>query len=192
MKTKLILTIVIAFTCIRLIGYGQDLPDSGFTNRAEAKNVILHDTTKDGKWIEYLSPYFKIVSDTASAFYYRLIIYNNGKPTGIARLYIRERHMLYIESPYKDGLLNGVEKIHGKGGMVYMIKTYANGKKNGISRIYNDNGTTMTESNYTDGKLDGASRDYYSNGKIKTELIYTNGVAGETKNYDENGNLIKK
>jgi len=45
-------TILILFFCFALAAIGQsDYPDSGFTNKLEAKNQLVNGL-KEGKWVE--------------------------------------------------------------------------------------------------------------------------------------------
>ena len=146
--------------------YGQDYPNSGFTNKAEAKNLTINGL-KEGKWIEYnYAENEQDNIDTNKVTDYNLIVYKKGKIIGIVR----------------DYLING--KLVGEA-------PYVNGKLNGIVKTYYDNGQLYTLDIYTDSVKNGISKGYYKDGKLYYETIYTNGNEGTFKSYDKNGNEIK-
>src|SRR5665213_1576388 len=78
MKTKLLTTILLICAAI------PAMAQIGFTSKAEARNNI-DSSMKQGKWVEYLDENEDISDDTT--IYYRLTIYKNDVPTGIAREY---------------------------------------------------------------------------------------------------------
>jgi len=165
------LLIILIFLSITLTAIGQQVPiDSGFTNKAEAKNLMVR-AKKEGKWCEYFTQYIDYVSvttDTTNATSYELTIYKKGKPIGIKRSYNRIDGHLNSEAPY------------------------ANGKINGIVKFYYPNGKLFVESPYINGKINGVSKGYHENGKLMSETIFKKGKEGKTKNYDENGNEIEQ
>jgi antitoxin component YwqK of YwqJK toxin-antitoxin module len=164
MKTFL----TVSFICLALFTHAQQTPlDSGFTNKAEAKNKMVNGI-KDGKWVEYDTCYtYSAKGDTIPELCsYTLTVYKAGTPFGVQRLY-DSTGRLTCEIPYKSG------------------------KENGIERRYNDNGKLSSETTYLNGKRNGVEKDYYDNGKLKTQILYKFGKAGETTSYDENGKEIK-
>ena len=250
---KAFLTLIVSLF-LTIVATSQNLSDSGFTNKAEAKNLMVNGL-KEGKWFEYRS--FKL--EGRKRHLRTLIVYKAGEPFGIVREYSKISHkwLLKRETPYKDGKKNGLEKCYyddGKlsstrpyindkdtgeakdyyesGKLEYentdstVMKWYENGnlewvdywknhKKNGMSKSYYEDGKLELECLFTDGKAEGVAMEYYENGvikrkttyvndkkngvekeyfetgKLKSETMYTNGIAGTTKNYDENGNEIK-
>jgi len=44
--------LISVLTTLNALGQQPEYPDSGFTNKAEAKNLIVHGR-KEGKWIAY-------------------------------------------------------------------------------------------------------------------------------------------
>jgi hypothetical protein len=161
----------------------QQLSDSlGFTNKAEAKNLMVNEK-KEGKWIEYfkggaiikdsLSLSKMLQSDTTGdplylnkPDYYEFTLYKHDKPIGIVRKYNLEGELME-EIPYVNGKRDGMHKTYYKGKLFAEIQDSA-------------------------GSANGIEKRYYLNGKVMSETIYINGVAGSTKNYDQNGNEIKK
>src|ERR1700722_8015952 len=104
MKPLLIILISL-FTTLTAIGQQPEYPDSGFTNKAEAKNLIVNGL-KEGKWIEYFGNDV-ITNDTTSTTntpYYRLTVYKASRTYGIEREYFNtESNQLFDETPYVNG-----------------------------------------------------------------------------------------
>jgi antitoxin component YwqK of YwqJK toxin-antitoxin module len=167
MKTLLIVILSLFST---LIAFGQDYPDSGFTNKAEAKNLRVHGI-KEGKWVYYFtSRSVKDEFDSNSVDYreYFLIVYKSGKRYGIGRKYTRSGKLLHL-IPYINDKVNGMVKSYDTlTGNVFIESPYINDKENGLEKIY------------------------MNNGKVSYQTTkYHNDKAGKTKYYDENGNEIK-
>jgi hypothetical protein len=92
-------------------------------------------------------------------------------------------------------LVNGIHKWYYESGNIKQECPITLGYPNGINKEYYENGSIMSEtpdtaefinSSIHNSYINGDVRKYYEDGKIKSETIYINGVAGETKNYDEN------
>ena len=194
------------------IACNTTITDQGFTNKAEAKNVMVNGV-KEGKWLtyNYKFPLGILLRDTDS---YTLTVYKDGVPYGIARSYYMngklmdegtfvngklngvdrsyyKNGVLREEDPFIDNKYNGVVKTYFKNGLLQTETTYVNGVQNGIWRYYFDDGKLMDEANYKDGKPIGVKKRYYDSGKLWEEITYVNGMEGETKEFDENGNVIK-
>ncbi|HTB07840.1 MAG TPA: hypothetical protein VK806_12880 [Bacteroidia bacterium] len=120
---KPLLTLIL-FLSLGIAAFGQDYPDSGFTNKAEAKNLMVNGL-KEGKWIEYADD--KGFTEDTTAPYYLLIVYKKGKTFGITRLYVFGR--LHDETPYVNGIPNGTEKTYNDDGTLRMIVTFRDGKR---------------------------------------------------------------
>ncbi|HTB32418.1 MAG TPA: hypothetical protein VK808_10355 [Bacteroidia bacterium] len=165
MKKSLLIIISFGFA-LNAIGQ-QASYDEGFTNKAEAKNQLVNGV-KDGKWVEYDTCYGNNPNnDTIGEICgYKLTVYRDDKPVGVIREYSIDGK-IKSEIPMKSG------------------------KENGTENRYYDSGKLHLETPYVNDKRNGTVKEYYENGKLKTETIYTNNKAGETKNYDENGNEIK-
>jgi antitoxin component YwqK of YwqJK toxin-antitoxin module len=90
--------------------YQAEYPDSGFTNKSEAKNMTVNGL-KEGKWIEYL---FNDSGhkDTAHCM---LIVYKHGKKEGIFRQYFKNGNLEMIVH-YKNGLENGTGRFYWESG----------------------------------------------------------------------------
>jgi antitoxin component YwqK of YwqJK toxin-antitoxin module len=171
----------------------QALLDSGFTNRAEAKNVVVN-YRKEGKWIEYIDdvdePATRI-SDTNTPCY-KLTCYNNGEPYGLVHGYYKSG-AVYFRIFYKNGEKNGIFKEYYENGKLKEITPYTNGKINGLSISYWNNGNKFTEDSSINGVANGMSRLYYDNGKVENETYFVNGktnVNGVDRHYGYKGNLF--
>src|SRR5579863_6711406 len=87
--------------------------DSGFTNKAEAKNLMVNGL-KEGRWIEYSDASNHYTQDTNSP-YYTLSTYKAGNLYGIVREYYKSGNIC-IETPYVNGKKNGIERGYYKNG----------------------------------------------------------------------------
>jgi antitoxin component YwqK of YwqJK toxin-antitoxin module len=139
--------------------------DSGFTNKAEAKNLKVNGL-KEGKWIEYFNSERKNIDNNVGAVYYCLAMYNAGKPCGLQRYY------------QMNGILREITPMN-------------NGKRNGIVKDYYENGKILGTFPFKDGKIEGVVKTYYENGKLKSEETNINDSVVATRSYDKNGNEIK-
>jgi len=141
----LLLILTLLYTALTAFGQQPEYPDSGFTNKAEAKNLIVNGK-KEGKWIEYMEEGYRDTQDTA-AFYYTCTIYKEGKPYGIQRVYYRSGKIRF-EYPYVSGRLNGMVKVFYESGVLYEEISHKDGMKNGIWKEYYENGKPYSEAPY--------------------------------------------
>lgn len=207
----------ILFTLLSLLVVSQNVTDSGFTDKSEAKNQSVNGK-KNGKWFEYIDMNGEIINlknaiDLESlgekAIGYRLTIYANGIPIGI----IRDYHLdgtLGAVTPITDGKINGVKITYFTDGFIAEECPYSAGKKNGVDKKYNDTGTgilfngnkrtyikhptvvLISEYPYTDGKVNGVARTYYDSGTLESEIPFTNDkLDGILKYYDQDGKLTR-
>ncbi len=174
MKPFLIILICL-FTTLTAYGQQPEYPDSGFTNKTEAKNLTVNGL-KEGKWVEYLGDDDSTNTIDSTATYFRLVIYKSGKYDGIVR-------------DYFNFVGTGADGVDGD---IYCECTYIKGEKNGICRIYNKNHSLRDEIPYTDNYVNGIMKEYFENGGIRNETRYTNGRKRAIKSFDENGNEIKQ
>jgi antitoxin component YwqK of YwqJK toxin-antitoxin module len=163
MKTKFAFIIALL---IATVSFGQT-DTLGFTSKAEANNLMVNGL-KEGKWVEYFDTVKGLSRPTknSKAVRYRLVIYEDGRLTGIQWMY------------WKDGTL-------------YSRVRYEYGKANGVAKWYYENGAVKRECPYTNDLLDGIVKEYYEDGKLKSETTYVRDKKGAVRNYDENGNEIK-
>lgn len=113
------------------LDYPEKYSDSGFTNKAEAKNLTINGK-KEGKWCQYSQVFTDCCIgkwDTTWSSFYTLTIYKHDKPIGIEREYIKD-------------------------GVIYREITYdMNGNENGIEKEYYENGKLGNEALYKDGSV---------------------------------------
>ena len=105
-----------------------------------------------------------------------------------------------IETPYKNGVIEGVGKIYSEGGNLGVEMPLKNGKAEGIGKEYYESGNLNIESPYKNGKMEGIQKYYYENGNILSEIPFMNDkVHGSVKFYSkkllwqanaQNGKLI--
>jgi len=186
---KVFLILILSFTFI-ISARAQDYPDSGFTNKAEAKNLMVNGL-KEGKWVEYIDDTLQVTANESKASFYRLSIYKSGKIYGIINQYYKNGK-IECTTPYTDGKRNGLEKVYYKTGELEWEIPFTKDKENGISKKYYTNGRLEFEFPYTNSKLNGFEKIYYKNGNLQseTEWLYSH-KTDNTKNYDKNSNEIK-
>ncbi len=126
--------------------------DSGFTNKAEAKNKMVNGK-KEGKWVEE----FKNTGDTTKPIY-RLAVYKSGKLNGIARYYYANGTE-YEEEAYTNGTRNGVTKEFDSRKHLVKETPYINDTINGVVKDFNADGTLKKETLYYKGK-EGISKSH--------------------------------
>lgn len=173
---------------------GQSLPDSGFTNKAEAKNVMVNGM-KEGKWMEYMEDEIDaglMVTADTNAPYYKLSEYKSDKPNGKVRIYYKSGK-LEEETPYINGKINGMEIQYYESGKIAFETPFLNGKENGVNKCYSENGNVYIERTYSKGKLNGINKEYYESGKLKSETPFSNDKAnGIARWYYEDGKIQRE
>jgi antitoxin component YwqK of YwqJK toxin-antitoxin module len=189
MKYFLILIVSFSFTTAAIAQ--QNYPDRGFTNKAEAKNLMVNGL-KEGKWVEYLVG-GSVTNDT-NATWYRLCIYKSGKINRLSIIFYQDEHadVKYKagEMPYSNGVINRMRKDYFFNGKLRMEFPYVNGEINDVAKGYYENGKLYVEEPYRNGKENGIVKGYYANGKLMSESPFNEGKEnGVEKGYYENGNL---
>lgn len=111
---------------------------------------------RNGQWTVLFDKDWKELSNSANASYYRLIQYQNGKPSGTAR----------------DYHLNGQLQWQGQ------LLSENPDVNDGLCIWFNDDGTKQRESTYKEGKREGKEITYL-NGKKYSEGTYTADVANK-------------
>jgi len=168
--------------------------DSGFTNKAEAKNLTVNGL-KEGKWLEYVKCVLlypnesDITHDTNLACSYRLVFYKSGKPCGIIRTYYMNGKLL-DEKTFTKGKVNGIERGYYINGVLQSETPYNMGIENGIRKTYYENGKIESETPFTHGHINGIDKEYYENGNLEYEYPRTHSMNnGILKEYYEDGKL---
>jgi len=158
------------FLSFSLTALGQDYPDSGFTNKAEAKNLMVNGK-KEGKWCEYLLENGNKTTSAVSS-YCTLTIYKAGKPYGIEREYCNGK--LCTVMPYKNGVTNGTVKSYFEDGKLNYEAPFVDSIENGTEKDYYDNGKLKGEVIYANGKRNGIAKWYNKKGKLECQATYVN------------------
>lgn len=192
----------IVFLLCALNMSAQEYPDSGFTNKAEAKNLTVNGL-KEGKWVEYVDSNGDIMSDTIGTEYY-LVVYKAGKRYGIAKGYDKKYPgKLQAVIPYKDGEKNGVEKGWDENGILFMEVPYTDGKEDGVEKWYSKSGKLQCQIPYSNGKVNGVWVSYFDttnsfmnwgeSSLTRIEMPFINGKEdGIEKWYYSNGILFQE
>jgi len=154
---------IIILLFITITAFGQNPADSGFTNKAEAKNQTIKGL-KQGKWLEYPGATDDAVSSDSNAPYYILNYYKDGKRIGISRWYLKSDGTLFLKEWYKNGV------------------------QEGLAQQFYSSGKVQTEVNFTNGKPNGVMRRYFEDGNLSGERTFVNGQGGDDKNYEDTGN----
>ncbi|HET6227815.1 MAG TPA: hypothetical protein VFF27_16140 [Bacteroidia bacterium] len=187
---KILLTAALSMA-LMFHSLGQSPSDGGFTNKAEAKNEIVKGI-KEGKWMEYeiLRITMYMEPEVLDTIGYSLIFYKNGKPLGLARFYGLDG-IFYVETPYLNGLKNGIEKSYVNG-KLHKESPYVDGVENGVEKEFYESGILKSESTIVNGELTGYVKQYYPNGKLQSITPYKHYIImGKIINYDEKGNKIE-
>jgi antitoxin component YwqK of YwqJK toxin-antitoxin module len=209
MKPLLILIISLLIAC-------NNMPEQGFTNKAEAKNLMVNGL-KEGKWVEYTDDVGIVITDMQDTdrewSFYKLTIYKAGKPYGIVRQYYRNGK-LEGECPYVQGKRNGVEIWYYQSTKLRQKETWKNDTLNGEFKDYYESGKLRMEGTgsgsrikgcilyYENGQVErepppggtGIEKKYYEDGKLKQEISILHGetLNGPWKDYYENGKLKRE
>jgi len=206
MKPFLIILISL-LTSLTAFGQQPEYPDSGFTDRSEAKNITVNGK-KEGKWVEYhasINDKDVITKDEKRAGSYNLTIYKAGIPYGIVRIYWINKNViwcqtkkndykngyLYSKTPYVNGVINGMQIVYEPEERVE--NPYVNGKINGVSKQYyciQMGSGLKSETPYVNDTIVGIEKYYNENGKLRSEVPYVNGKKnGVEKGYYDTGEL---
>lgn len=128
-----------------------------------------------------------------------------------------EKGKILERAQYKDGKLHGTREIF-LDDRVSVLETYKEDVFHGDYKEFYPDGTLKFEGRYTEGKLSGIMKGYYPSGHIKEEVTFQDNIEngpfkeyhdgggvswegtylkgdnefGILKNYDKEGNLIKK
>ncbi|HXB13330.1 MAG TPA: hypothetical protein VNZ45_15190 [Bacteroidia bacterium] len=158
--------------------------DSGFVNKAEAKNQTVNGL-KEGKWIEYMDIHKSYIKEEKGAEFYCLSIYNGGKANGLQRYYIKTGKLMNT-TPMRSGKRDGVVKEYYESGKLLGTYPYKNDSIEGIVRTYYENGNLRLEATYSGGKKNGPFKTYRIDGKLDMVRQYTNDMISETINHNPN------
>ena len=98
---------------------------------------------------------------------------------------------IWVETPYKNGKLNGMSKWYYENGNLDAEISYKNDKLHGIGKWYYENGNIKLEITYKDSKQEGVIKMYDTSGNLRAEVSALNNVLhGDTKLYTEDKKLL--
>ena len=194
----ILFTFIFALFTLCAIAQQPQYPDSGFTNKAEAKNLIVNGL-KEGKWMDYIDIWGDTTTNVKDAFGYGLLVYKANKPLGVVRYYFESdtitgtnRGKFVYASPNIDVSQVTEMDCYDKG-MLHSQVMYANGKKEGTQKTYFDDGKIQDITHNKNGRRNGMDDSYYENGKLSDEVPYINDtVNGVCKSYSERGVLVSE
>ena len=113
------------------------------------------------------------------------------KMSGCVERQYHQNGNIWVETPYKNGKLEGIEKWYDDNGDLVNEIPYKNDKREGMTKWYYRNGNLESEEPYKNGKREGMSKWYYENGSLKAETPFNNnGVNGDMKLYTEDKKLL--
>ena len=131
---------------------------------------------RTGHWtILYDSTFTKEVSDPDSVFYYRLIRFENGKPSGKVRDFYRNGFRQwdgYLISVTPDVFGDGESNAYYESGKLQHKRVYKDQKLNGFYQEYSQLGKILTKGGFKDDLLEGLFTYYGEDGNKKAELIF--------------------
>ena len=98
---------------------------------------------------------------------------------------------IWIETPYKNGKVDGIAKEYYEKGKLASETPYKNEKREGIEKLYDENGNLEGEAPFKNDKAEDIEKWYYENGKLMAEIPYLNNLFhGDTRFYTEDGKLL--
>ena len=90
-----------------------------------------------------------------------------------------------------DKISGCIEKKYDSNVDLWIETPYKNGKKEGVERWYYENGNLMREAPFKNGKKEGIVKWYYKNGNLMVEMSYLNDLFhGDMRFYTEDGKLL--
>jgi len=111
---------------------------------------------------------------------------------GVVKDFYQNGQLAIEKNNYKNGELDGYEKLWRKDGELSYEKYWKNGKAHGIERDWGRNGKLNSERFYKDGMRVGEWKRWHFNGKLKYEGIWEDDKEVSKKYWDENGKRTKK
>jgi antitoxin component YwqK of YwqJK toxin-antitoxin module len=142
------------------------------------------------KWIETSTR--QLANGLRCTFEYNGAVLMSGLPYELAKEFRKgntEGLRLFSETPYKNGVMEGVSKKYHKSGKLSGESHYKNGKMI-KSQHYYESGRLAGEMLFTNDETERTHVTYYESGKLLFQIPYKNGkMNGVAKYFYENGNL---
>ena len=119
--------------------------------------------------------------------------YLHGKLNGITKKYNSRKYYLETETPYKNGIKDGVEKYYYPNRKLKKEVTYKNGLKVGVEKEWTTTGKLVYTTPYTQGKLNRKRVLKHPNGNLYLVQQWKMGKqVGYEMQYDREGILLYK
>ncbi len=140
---------------------------SGFTNIPSNPNQLNTKGKRTGTWTVLYDKNWKETNNKDSAFYYRIITYDHGKPVGAV----------------KDYYLNGNLQWQGK-----LVSENPDIYADGMVTFFNESGAKTSEGLMQGNKKNGPWREWYADGTFAKGYYKNNQLDGNWTFYYKNGN----
>ena len=114
--------------------------------------------------------------------------YRNGKINGVQKVYF-ENGNLKEETPYVDDNAHGLAKEYYESGVVACENPYVNGCNHGVEIFYNESGGIESKVPWVNGQRHGTEESYFPSGKLKTFVQWVNYNATVKNAFYESGAL---
>ncbi|HXB41634.1 MAG TPA: toxin-antitoxin system YwqK family antitoxin [Bacteroidia bacterium] len=120
-----------------------------------------------------------------------LIPWKNGKVNGVQKVYYLDGK-LRAEGIFVDGKAEGYSKQYSPNGLLVRVSYFRNNFRHGTDTSFFENGTIRSLFNFVDGKLDGMTKEFDKNGQLSREGLNEKGVPiGILKTY-KSGKLFNE
>ncbi|AQQ59413.1 hypothetical protein XJ32_04125 [Helicobacter bilis] len=98
---------------------------------------------------------------------------------------------IWIETPYKNGKVDGIAKEYYEKGKLASETPFKNDKREGIEKLYNENGNLVKEVPYKNREVNGTTKTYDDNGNLILEASVLNDILhGDMRFYTEDKKLL--
>ncbi len=167
-----------------------------FAQVPQRPNLLDSLGLKHGEWaIFYDSAYAKVLPGPTGAFYYRLITFDHGKPSGKVRDFFVngiKQWEGYLLS-FNPDTIHGEATFYNTYGNVSTVANYHKGDLHGELRSFYDDGTLKSAGRMQHNRMNGHWEFYHANGQLETRGLYTNDKnVGEFTFYGANGKVAQQ
>ena len=97
---------------------------------------------------------------------------------------------LRIESNFKDGKKQGIQRGYHKNGILSSEMNFKEGKKDGLSKGYDMDGNLIYEETFKDGKSEGFLKNYYKTGQLRLDTNTKGNKRISQRIYSKEGDLL--
>ncbi len=168
---------------------------NGYGQYPVSPNLQDEKGQRTGHWTIWYDSAWNEVHHIDSVIYYRLIRFENGKPSGKVRDFYKtglkqwDGFLLTINPDVFDGESN----FYHENGKLSFKQNNVNGVLEGPSTEYAAMGYRVAKGQYKAGKADGKWLYFFPDGGVELELMFKDGEAnGPRVNYYSNGKIVSK